>query len=107
MVQKLANVLADVRKIALVTFIASILSLLAPSWNMTQTMLGIESRQRVGWWRPIPMGALALLFSAIVPVLYFALYRSPSAFRIPEAVAAAQSGGGGRLRLFRSGGTEG
>jgi hypothetical protein len=78
------NGLADIRKIAFVTFIASTLSLLAPSWNMAQTIVGIESRQHVGWWRPIPMAALALLFSAIMPVFYFALYRNRGTFRIPK-----------------------
>src|ERR1700733_8528957 len=78
------NVLADIRKIAFVTFIASILSLLAPSWNMAQTMVGTESRQHGGWWWPIPMAALALLFSAIMPAFYFALYRNRGTFRIPK-----------------------
>src|ERR1700743_2654120 len=74
----------DIRKIALVTFIVSILSLLAPAWNFTQTMVGIVSRQAVtGLW-VIPMALFTFFSSMIMPLFFFALYRNEGTLRIPK-----------------------
>ena len=80
-----------VRKIALVAFIASILSILYPGWNLVQTVAGVESRG-VSWWRLLPPAALALLLSAIMPVFYLALYRNQGTLFIPRPMRLLSRG---------------
>jgi hypothetical protein len=89
-----------IRKIALVTFIASILSLLAPAWNFTQTMVGIVSRQSASGWRVIPMALFAFLSSVIMPVFFFALYRNEGTLRIPKPVKLLSKAAALILALF-------
>jgi hypothetical protein len=66
---------ANIRRIALVTCIASALALLLPLWNDTWSIIGLRSTSAGPGWRFIPGTVLAILFSAVMPVFYFALYR--------------------------------
>lgn len=43
-----------IRKIAFVAFVASLLSLLAPSWNLIETMSRLVSRGSFSWWQTVP-----------------------------------------------------
>lgn len=75
---------ANIRNIALVTCIVSVLSLLTPTWNLVQTMVGIGSRHaESGWWL-IPIAVFSVLSSAILPVFFLALYRNEGMWRIPK-----------------------
>jgi hypothetical protein len=68
----------DIRKLALVNFIAAVLCLLIPIWNGTQRLL--PSGQT---W-VIPFMVLLSLFSAIMPAFYFALYRNQGTLHFPR-----------------------
>src|SRR5713226_10145751 len=74
----------DIRKAALVAFIAAVLSLVIPLWNAMQQMRAITS-SHPGWtlW-VIPVAVLVTLFSALMPAFYFALYRTESPLRLPR-----------------------
>jgi hypothetical protein len=71
--------LSDVRKSALIAFVAAVLGLLIPLWRLTQQAAGLRS--------PI-WGAVLIVFgyvfSAIMPVFYFALFRDDGTLRIPK-----------------------
>ncbi len=75
----------DIRKAALVAFIAAVLSLVIPLWNATQQMRAI-TYSHPGWtlW-VIPVAVLVTLFSALMPAFYFALYRTPRLRTAPVA----------------------
>jgi len=76
MLQPVTFWFTDIRKAALIACIALILSLPVPMWNATQTMFALASThpQRRGWI--IPTTVFIYLFTAIMPVIYFALYRN-------------------------------
>jgi hypothetical protein len=63
--------ITDIRKIALVNCMLAVLCLLIPIWNATQGMLAIGQTLLA-----VPTIVLASLFSAIMPLFYFALYRN-------------------------------
>ena len=76
--------LTDLRKIALVACIASVLSLPISLWNAIRSLMATESAHPgVKWWI-IPVSALMLFVTAIMPAFYFALYRDERTFRIPK-----------------------
>ncbi len=70
----------DIRKVALISFIAAVLGLLLPVWRLTQQTAGI----RLSLWARVPTLLFAYLFTAIMPVFYFALYRNQGTLRLPK-----------------------
>ena len=74
----------SIRKVALATFIAAVLGMLMPFWNAAQTMNGVVSTHPLWKWWMIPAMVLALVFSAIMPVFYLALYRNEEPLRFPK-----------------------
>jgi hypothetical protein len=82
----------DIRRAALIACIASILSLLIPVWNAAQQIRAVGSVYP-RWWIA-PVAVMTVLFFAILPVFYFALYRSEGTLRFSRrlrllAIAAA------------------
>jgi hypothetical protein len=71
-----------VRRAALITCIASVIVLVTSLWDGARrtAALGVTGSQ---WW-VIPAFALLTLFSAIMPVFYFAMYRYEGAMRFPR-----------------------
>jgi hypothetical protein len=69
----------DVRRAALIACIASVIVVVESLWDGASRMaaLGVTGSQ---WW-VIPAFALLTLFSAIMPVFYFALYRYEGTMR--------------------------
>ena len=90
----------DIHKIALVTLIASILSLVAPAWNLSQTVVGIVSRQAVSSWWFLPTALFSFLASAIEPAFFFALYRNRGALRFPRRMKLLSRAAAFLLGLF-------
>ncbi len=83
------------RKIALVTCLAMVMSLPIPMWTATRAMLAIPSAHSLFGWSAL---ILAYIFSAILPVFYFALYRNEGTLRLPGrlrfvSLAGAVAGG--------------
>ncbi len=66
--------LRDVRRAALAACIAVVLSLAIPMWNFTRQMRALELK--IGTFLAIALILVAYIFTAIVPVFYFALYRN-------------------------------
>jgi hypothetical protein len=60
-----------VRRIAFVAFVTSALSLLAPTWNLIETISGLVSSGRFSWWQAVPWTVSTWLFSAIMPAFLF------------------------------------
>lgn len=84
LVKSLALWFTDIRKVALITFIASALSLPIPVWNAMQTWVAIEStRPQIKWWM-IPVVLFTYLFAAILPAFYFSLFRNKGTLRFPK-----------------------
>ncbi len=71
---------SDIRKVALINFIAAVLGLLLPVWRLTQQTAEI----RFSLWARIPIVLFGYLFTAIMPVFYFALYRNQGTLRLPK-----------------------
>jgi amino acid permease len=71
---------SDIRKVALITFIAAVLGLLLPFWRLTRQTAGI----RLSLWARVPTLLFAYLFTAIMPAFYFALYRNQGTLRLPK-----------------------
>jgi hypothetical protein len=71
---------SDIRKIALIAFIAALLGLLIPVWRMTQQVAAVQ----LPVWARAPVILFGYLFSAIMPVFYFALYRNEGTLRFPK-----------------------
>jgi len=83
-----------IRRIALITCIATASGALLPMWKFAQTVFGAQSMHTPWKWLSIPVLALASLLSAMMPVFYFALYRNEGTLRFPKryrmlALAAA------------------
>jgi hypothetical protein len=74
----------NIRKAALITFVATVLGLLMPLWNAAQTVVGIAATHPLWKWWIIPAMMLVVLFSAIMPAFYFALYRNEEPLRFPK-----------------------
>jgi hypothetical protein len=74
----------DVRKSALIAGVTGSLSVLIPSWTATRSIVAIESRTPVfGRWF-IPAMLMLYLFTAILPVFCFALYRDEGTLRVTK-----------------------
>jgi hypothetical protein len=69
------------RKLAMVTCLAMVMSLPIPMWTATRAMLAIPSAHSPSGWSAL---VVAYLFSAILPLFYFALYRSEGTLRLPK-----------------------
>jgi hypothetical protein len=63
----------DIRRIALIACVASVLGLLIPTWSAAHRMAALGSTYPQ--WLIILGFVTATLFDAILPVFYFALYR--------------------------------
>ena len=66
--------LRDVRRAALVACAATVLSLAMPVWNSARQMFARGSN--IGQLGTIALMVVVYLFTAIVPLFYFALYRN-------------------------------
>jgi hypothetical protein len=74
----------NIRKVALITFIAAILGLLMPLWNISQTAVSAVSTHPPWKWWMIPALVFAVLISVIMPVFYFALFRNEGPLQFPK-----------------------
>jgi hypothetical protein len=72
----------DYRKTALTTCIAALLSLLIPTWRASQQVITIGSK-RLPWWNILTF-VLAYLFTPILPLFFFALYRNETTLRFSK-----------------------
>jgi hypothetical protein len=84
----------DLRRVALVALVGSVLGAIMPIWNAVYRLVGFGVTG-FNWW-VLPSMAVMLLFIALMPVFYFALYRDRGTMRFPRylrkvAVAAAVS----------------
>lgn len=75
---------------ALVTCAAMVISLPIPMWAATQRMLAMHSAHSLYWWSSM---VVAYLFSAILPVFYFALYRHEGTLRLTKTLRFFSLGG--------------
>jgi hypothetical protein len=74
-----------IRKIALVAFIVSGLSLRMPAWNLVITLAAIITGSDASdAWRFIPFALLFCLIGAVMPVFLFALYRERGIWQTPK-----------------------
>ena len=75
---------SDLRKTALIACIAILLSLPIPTWNLIQTT--IVTGPTSGFWRfaGIPVVVSLTLFTAIMPMFYFALYLNETVLHFPK-----------------------
>lgn len=75
----------SIRKIALITFVATVLDLVRPLWNVAQTAMEIGASHPLWkWWITPAMAVVVLPLSAIMPVFYFALYRNEEPLEFPR-----------------------
>jgi hypothetical protein len=63
----------ELRKIALITFIASVVSDSEPTWQAIAGLKTLEAARPQSWL--IPLGFLIVAAGAVTPVFYFALFR--------------------------------
>jgi len=70
----------DIRKAALITCTAAVLSLVIPVWHGTRTILATNPP---GKWN-IPLMVFVSFLTAIMPVFYFALYRNEGPLGFPK-----------------------
>jgi hypothetical protein len=70
-----------IRKLALVTCLAMVMSLPIPMWTATRAMLAIPSAHSLSGWTAL---VVAYVFSAILPVFYFTLYRNRGTLRLSK-----------------------
>ncbi len=87
--------MAGVRRMALVTCVAIVISLPIPMWTAMQAALETQAGKTVYGWVSI---ILAWLFAAVLPLFYFALYRNRQALHISRllrlvSLAGALAGG--------------
>ena len=75
----------DLRSIALIACVAGVLSLPVPMWNALQT-IAVATQPKNGFWKAAGILAVVLmtLFTAIIPVFYFALYRDEAILYFPK-----------------------
>ena len=74
----------DIKKTALLACTTAVLGVLIPVWNATQEMAALESNHPVMKLWIIPTVVLAWIFTATMPVFYFALYRNEGSLRFPK-----------------------
>ena len=67
---------------ALITCITGVLAIVKPAWDATRSMAAAESNHP-RWWITPTMIAMGI-FSAILPLFYFALYRNQGTWQIPR-----------------------
>ncbi len=72
--------LSDIKKVAFITFSATVLSLLIPIGRLTQQTPGY----RLPVWEKVSFILFGYVFGAIMPTFYFALYRNKGTLRIPK-----------------------
>lgn len=75
--------LKEVRTTALIAGITALLTLPLPVWNATRSIMAVAAQRDVTAWF-IPALILAYLFTAILPVFFFALYRNAGALCVPK-----------------------
>jgi hypothetical protein len=73
----------DIRRSALLAFCCTILTIAIPLWNTIRSTMETFSRPELQSWKA-PAVIFALLFAAIQPLFYYALYRSPWHLDISE-----------------------
>ena len=75
----------DLKGIALTACVTGLLSLPLPAWNAIQTITAATSPTNAFWrLAGIPVLVLTILFSAIIPLFYFALYRNEAMLYFPK-----------------------
>lgn len=70
----------DLRKIALLACVTYVVSLIAPLWNSTRSI--IASTSPLSGWRVVPLALSVSLITALLPIFYFALYRDEGSLHI-------------------------
>jgi hypothetical protein len=70
--------LADIRKVALLACITSLVSLIAPLRSLIARLSQLSSEI----WRTAPLTLLVFLNTALLPFFYFALYRDKGHFQV-------------------------
>jgi hypothetical protein len=75
---------ANLKRSALVACIGAILGLILPFLNLIQTTEAISTTNAVWRWTRIPVVVFVSLFTAILPIFYYALYREGRILRIPK-----------------------
>jgi hypothetical protein len=81
--------LTDIRKVALLACITSVAGLLTSLWYSAQSFIATASQVPLGILIAAPLGVLAFLLTALLPIFYFALYRDERPVQVS-----------GRLRLL-------
>lgn len=80
------RIVMNIRNSALLASVAGVLGNALPAWNSSRSLLETVSRSgTAGRWF-IPLVIFAYLFTAIMPVLYFALYRNKGTLRISDGL---------------------
>ncbi len=74
----------DLRGTALIACIATVLSLPIPVWNAIQSSIAIQSTYPRTKWLILSGSALIYVFSAIMPVFLYTLYRNEGTLRFPR-----------------------
>ena len=75
----------DLRSTALIACATGVLSLRVPAWNAIRTISAATSPTNAFWrLAGITVLVLTILFSAIVPLFYFALYRNEAMLYFPK-----------------------
>ena len=75
--------ISEVRTAAFIAGITALLSLPLPLWNATRSILAVAAQHGVTVWI-IPALVLGCLFTAILPVFFFALSRNTGALHVPK-----------------------
>ena len=73
----------DIRRVALLASTTAALSLVTPLWNSIQQMAQLESHYPV---RIISAILFACLFTTILPLFLFLLYRNAEVLRFPKHI---------------------
>lgn len=69
--------LTDLQSVALIACVAGVLSLPVPIWNGMQTVTAVTATKNDFWKSAgILILVLLILYSAVIPIFYFALYRN-------------------------------
>jgi hypothetical protein len=84
-VRVLAGRFTDLRSVALIACVACVLSLPVPIWNAVQTTIAATAPKNDLWkLAGVLLLVSVLLYSAIIPVFYFALYRNEALLYFPK-----------------------
>ncbi len=74
----------DIKRTALVVCITSALAVVIPVWQAMRQMAALASSHPTMKLWMIPGGVLAWLFTAILPLFFFAVYRNEGTLRFPK-----------------------